>query len=648
MNSLSDSIKKLLLLQLLFLAFMSIFRLVFFCFFQELDSVAGYSGDIIRMFILGARIDLTVAGYIQVPPTVLLILVYYLKPDLLERLNSFFISYLFIMFSLVSLILISDFGFYSYFKEHINILVWGIIDDDTGALLQLFRQNYNVPLIVFLFFAYLCFLFKIISLVLRRQPKSKKISFLFRVPSLFFIIFLALNFLAIRGTLAMYPLGRMIPNISTSSYINKMTQNGVRSFIAACNIRKKSKKRDYRAECGFDSIEEALKIYKGSDDIDTGNLLNNITFMTGSNKNYNVVVIMVESFGMPILAYQSEDFHILGRLKKHFAEDVVFTNIISEGNGTIASLESLLLNIPYRPDSFPLAQSSQANTSFAFSPAFLYADSGYETTFLYGGDLSWRNFGSFARKQGYKNVFGKIDIYNSMNKPRQQDCFHPWGIYDEYLYDFIFHHLQQSPKKEFVLALSTNNHPPYNIPEHFTKKLSYSDDLRSHITGNFALARKRFLSYAYALDSVGAFLDQIKSSHLKKNTIVVITADNNTVEGIMKYDHRPLFTSKNIPVYLYLPAELKNRLCIDTTVAGSGKDIFPTLYNLTLNNKKYISIGVDLLNSRVRHYGFNGERIVTDGQKTVQLETLRDDKDAHSRYYRACIAITDFLLQQYK
>ena len=116
----------------------------------------------------------------------------------------------------------------------------------------------------------------------------------------------------------------------------------------------------------------------------------------------------------------------------------------------------------------------------------------------------------------------------------------------------------------------------------------------------------------------------------------------------MKYDHRPLFTSKNIPVYLYLPAELKNRLRIDTTVAGSGKDIFPTLYNLTLNNRKYISIGVDLLNSRVRHYGFNGERIVTDGQKTVQLETLRDDKDAHSRYYRACIAITDFLLQQYK
>ena len=48
----------------------------------------------------------------------------------------------------------------------------------------------------------------------------------------------------------------------------------------------------------------------------------------------------------------------------------MFTNIISEGDGTIASLEALLLNIPYRPNSFPFSQSDYAQTSFTFSPAF--------------------------------------------------------------------------------------------------------------------------------------------------------------------------------------------------------------------------------------------------------------------------------------
>ena len=62
------------------------------------------------------------------------------------------------------------------------------------------------------------------------------------------------------------------------------------------------------------------------------------------------------------------------------------------------------------------------------------------------------------------------------------------------------------------------------------------------------------------MDSVGTFLDKFKKSKFKDNTIVVVTADNNTIEGIMKYDDNPIFTSKNIPIYFYLPKELKDRL----------------------------------------------------------------------------------------
>ncbi len=653
MNQLADSVKKIFFLHLCFLTLMTIFRLVFFTFFQELESWVPYCGDIFKMFVLGARIDLTVIGYIQALPTILLILAYSFRPQSLDTLNKFLAYYFFVMFSLVSVLLASDFGFYSYFKEHINILFFGIIDDDAMALLKSFWQNYNVLLILFLFLAYLFSLFRFIAFVFHIKTENEKILFLFKRPVFFFTFFLALNFLAIRGTFSMYPLGRMIPNVSQNNYINKISQNGVRSFIDACKIRRKNRlrKTDYVRDCGFKNIEEAFQIYKKDKNLDTEQLLNNITFSTGcNNTNYNVVVIMVESFGMPILKYQGKDFDILGRLKKHFNEDVLFTHIISEGNGTVASLESLFLNIPYRPNSFSVAQSAQANTRFTYTPAFLYGSSGYETTFIYGGDLTWRDFGAFAQKQGYKNVFGKINIYNSIKKIYEKKYyFHPWGIYDQYLYDFIFNKLKQGGKKEFIFALSTNNHPPYNVPKHFQgKKLIYSRDLLAHITGDLDLAKVRFLSYAYALDSVGAFLDKIKSSPLKDNTIVVVTADNNTVEGIMKYDDNPLFTAKNIPAYFYLPPKLKNKLIVDTSVAGSGKDIFPTLYNLTLNGKKYISVGVNLLDKNVKHYGFNGSLIVTDGKKTVRLKSLKDDSSEHSRYYRACIAITDFLLRQYK
>ncbi len=66
--------------------------------------------------------------------------------------------------------------------------------------------------------------------------------------------------------------------------------------------------------------------------------------------------------------------------------------------------------------------------------------------------------------------------------------------------------LENSKDKQFIVALSTNNHPPYNIPNDYeSKKMEYSKEIKNHITGNFDLAKQRFKSYAYAVDQVGVF-----------------------------------------------------------------------------------------------------------------------------------------------
>ena len=635
---------------------MTIFRVVFFLYYNELNELNTYYFDISKMLFLGFRIDLTVIGYIQAIPTLLLIALYYLKKEsLYKSFQTFLKYYLFILFVLVSLLLLADFGFYSYFKDHINILFFGLFEDDTFALMETFWQNYNVVLILFVICLYFTFLFFFIQVILNKSFRSNFL-ILLKIPAIFFVFLLVFNFFIIRGTFGMYPLGKMIPNVSKNEYINSMSQNGVRSFISAYGIRKDylSKKLDYIKETGFENnIAEAFKIHKNSLDIDEENLLNNITYKTKKvdDEDYNIVVIMVESFGLPILKYQSEKFDIMGKLKKHFEEDILFTNIISEGDGTIASLEALLLNIPYRPNSFAFSQSTYSQTSFDFSPAFLYNSADYNTSFIYGGDLTWRDLGEFVKFQAYKNIEGKQDIYSSLNKTKAQDeYFHPWGIYDEYLYEHILKKLENSKEKEMILALSTNNHPPYNIPNDYKSKIvSYSEELKNSIIGDFDLAQQRFKSYAYALDSVGDFLDKFKESHAKDNTIVVITADNNTVEGIMKYDDNPVFTSKNIPIYFYLPKKLKEKLDIDTNLAGSQKDIFPTLYNLTLKDTKYLSIGNDLFDKIAPHYGFNGSMIVNSGKELRKLKSLKEQSsDELINYYKASLAVTEYLINNYK
>lgn len=651
-----DIFKKIFYIHLIFLLFMTLFRVAFFTYYLELDSFDNYYFDILNAFFLGFRIDLTVVGYIQILPTLTLIVLYYIKKDILSRLFiSFLKYYLFITYFIVAILLFADFGFYSYFKEHINLLFFGLFEDDTKALLETFWQNYNVVGLLGSFLAYLIFVFFVIKKILALKQKDIKSFFGLKFTPLIFFILIVFNFLIIRGTFGMYPLGKMIPNVSENSYINKISQNGVRAFVSAYGVRKDflSKKLDYIKLLGFENrIEDAFKIHKHTENIDTENLLNNITYTSKKidNKDYNVVVIMVESFGLPILKYQSPEFDIMGSLKKHFDEDILFTNIISDGDGTINSLESMLLNIPFRPNSFVLAQSSYAQTAFDYTAAFLYNNAGYNTSYIYGGDLTWRDFGTFVKYQGYKNTEGKQDIFKSLNvEENEGDFFHPWGIYDEYLYSHVLKKLEDSNEKEFIVALSTNNHPPYNIPSDYTSKsLIFSDDLKNHIIGDLSLAEQRFRSYAYALDKVGEFLDKFKESKFKENTIVVVTADNNTVEGIMKYKNNAIFTSKNIPLYFYLPNKLKEKLDIDTKVAGSHKDIFPTLYNLTLDNQKYFAVGTNLLDKNQIHYGFNGSMIINKDSDVRKINSLNDvSEDDIVNYYKATLAVTQYLVDSF-
>ncbi len=651
-----SSLKKLFLVYIIFLLFMSIFRVIFFIYYNELDSFTNFNFDMLNMLFLGFRLDLTVIGYIQVIPSFCLIFLYYLNSERVFYLfNKFLVYYLFIIFVIVSLLFVADFGFYSYFKDRLNILFFGLFEDDTVALLKTFWENYNVILILGVFFIYLVILFYIIKKIFQKDFTNQNFLKFIKIPVVFFLALLAFNFFIIRGTFGMYPLGKMIPNISQSEYINKMSQNSVRAFISANSVRNKFKKNkiDYIKETGFENnIERAFEIHKGTTNIDRENLLNNITYTTKKvdDEDYNIVVIMVESFGIPILKYQSEEFDIMGNLKKHFEEDILFSNIISEGDGTISSLEALFLNIPYRPNSFPFSQSKFAQTSFAFSPAFLYTNAGFNTSFIYGGDLTWRDLGKFVKFQSYDSVEGKQDVFASIKVTKEEsEYFHPWGIYDEYLYEHILNKLETSNKKEMILALSTNNHPPYDIPKNYETKIkSYSEDLKNHIIGDFDLAKQRFKSYGYALDSVGTFLDKFKKSKFKDNTIVVITADNNTIEGIMKYDDNPIFTSKNIPIYFYLPKKLKDRLEIDTSVAGSQKDIFPTLYNLTLKDTKYLSIGNNLFDKIYPHFGFNGSMIVNHGNEVRKLNSLKEkSEDELVNYYKASLAVTEYLIKRY-
>ncbi len=649
-------LKSSLYVQLIMLLFMSLFRLFFYFSFAP-DTVKNVPfSEILGAFWLGSRLDLSILGYTFIPIVLMAILFTFLQRRVSYKVTKpLFICYLFIIDVVASLILAVDYGYYAFFNEHISIFIFGFFNDDTTALLKIFWKNYptiKIFIVAILYISTLAFIIKkIFSLPMSKKEKTFKISTQFSI--LFTIALVTL--LAIRGSVGMFPISHWIKDVSSNHFVNQVRKNSVYSLIDAVNYYKKSLKsqRNLVKEMGFENnISAAFQIVTNKKTINLQDPEKNLLKTTPYNKQIqklkpNVVVIQVESFGTPILKYESDHFDIMRHLKKHFEEDTLFTNFISAANGTIVSMEPLLLNLVARPNTIPYGQSIFKNMQFPTAAARVYEKNGYETRYLYGGDLSWRNVGGFFPHQGFEHVEGKVKIAQTLHLNKAKD-FHDWGVYDQFLYKYIIKRLKDAKKPQFIYAMTTNNHPPFELyADYKSKKLTIDANLSKHLKGDHKGILKRLYDYQYALDMAGKFLDAIKSSPLAKNTVVVITADNNTFEGHMKYDHF-YQESKQIPFYIYLPSSIKPKKPIDTSVAGSHKDLFPTLYNLTLSNSSYMAVGSNLLDKSILHCGINeaGVIVTSDGafESGVPKNEIEKKCDA---YRKASIAVTDFLVKNW-
>jgi len=465
-----------------------------------------------------------------------------------------------------------------------------------------------------------------------------------------YLLLIALIAVGARGSVGLFPLIKDIPDVSADPFVNALPKNAVFALEKAVEQyrRDKSGQYDLIGRTGYrGNLPQAFRDYLGTEEINTTDLIGSLARTSPANpvleaRPPNVVVVMVESFGSPILKYQSDSFDIMRRLKRHFDEDIVFTNFLSGSNGTIVSLEPLLLNVVARPNSISYGQSRYLGVDFPQAAAEVYRKAGYETSFIYGGDLSWRNVGSFFKRQGFEHVEGKSDIKAALPDVEEHD----WGVYDKHAYDFILRKLRGAKKPQFIFLLTTNNHPPYILSKHYdSKPLVFSEALKKHLTGDLDLDHQRFQDYQYALDMAGRFMDGVKDSALAQDTVVAITADNNTVEGIMHYDDT-VQESKQIPFYLYLPPYLR-REPFDRNVSASHNDIFPTLYGRTLSGARYVAVGHDLYDRDVVHCGYNDDGIIVSSGGAFRVgKAAGPEQKACEKQYKAALAVTEVIVKE--
>ncbi|MCK9582383.1 MAG: LTA synthase family protein [Endomicrobiales bacterium] len=623
-----DTTLWLIAMNAIFLLLMSAFRVVFFITYAPMDQIRGLGKYVFDAFVLGARFDLVQVAFINSLVTLTLLLLWaFANKSLFNKWLSVLKYYYTVLYCIVFTLLIVDIGFYSFFNDHINIMFFGFFEDDTKALITTIWENYNVVLVALAYSALIAIVYfissRFIKLIAKRENENKTHHPV--VKTIFVALLLFGNFVAARGTLSMFPLDIMDSAISPNAFINKVPLNGVYTFYRALEFRlKEDKSFNLASELGYgDGYERAFADYLRKDvsQINKTDLLENIARTTPKNifvKNNppNVVFFVMESFASHLTYYNSSNFNVLGEFKKHFDSDCTFMNFLPADIGTIGTFESIIMNIPKRPESKYITQSAYAYSSYKTSMALPYKNAGYETIFIYGGNIGWRNIGEFVALQGFDQVEGEGAMDPSFERNQ-------WGVYDEYLFDYVLQKLNENTTKpKFIFVLTTSNHPPYKLPSIYKQlPLNVSADMKKDLASDTDLVEKRMIAYQYATRKLGKFMDELKSSQLGKKTIVAVTGDHSF--HFFNYGKEKLLKTLSVPFYLFVPSAYKTDK-YDKNTFGSHIDIMPTLYNLSLYEQKYYALGQNIFDTKAEHFSCNAIGVVIS--KDGAIEYSQHDK----------------------
>jgi phosphoglycerol transferase MdoB-like AlkP superfamily enzyme len=557
------------------------------------ELLAGYEADVFKMFYTGLLFDIRTATYAYAFSLFIAALLAVREKTfkIFKRAYPSWAAFLTVFFAFSSVLTVFYFNTYN---RAVDVFIFGLIDDDTLAILKTIWFDYPVINTTLLLVVFAAAFYKLYVFWQRRT-----VNLTVQPPAVIGIIgvllLAAVIFVGARGSAGLFPLRQNNAQISELSLLNSLTPNSIMAFDWALKQYRKQKKGFGYVEGFLEEAEEAVEEFFGeaASDLLVFSAVTRPIAPAAKEKPPHVVMLIMESMGSHMLNFDREDRDLFGELRKHWEEDYVFRRFIAEGSGTLDSLTRILFASP--TDS--ISQSNLQGFDFAGNMLKPYLASGYKVVFVTSGSGSWRNLNNFLPKQGVSEFVEQHSLQRLFPEAKAT----AWGIADEYMLKYIENRLSEAEEAGehlVILALSTTFHPPYKYPAHFIPSsipLSPEELKRlSKLAGSEKEIINIFNTFKYVNNALGRFLTDIKESGLGEHTVIAVTGDHN-IRGIGYPDPKEAALSNAVPFYLYIPAEYRGYAHFDSLTPGSHKDIWETVYNITLPGTPYYSLGCDLL-----------------------------------------------------
>ena len=441
--------------------------------------------DWLRVMWHGIPIDLSVAGYLTIFPLLLIVIGIWIKSFSVKRIIQ---VYDVLAALLLSLIFVGDAALYPFWGFKLDASVLFYLRTPKEAVASVSPLMVIIGILVILLVAWMIYRVLVYALKPIEIPYNKV---LIRLPvTVLYILLFGPLFLAIRGGIRESTMNVGHAYFTSDQFMNHSAVNPGFSLLSSV-----SKTSDYSKWYDYLEEDRRRELFEGLYD----------TSLEGTEKllntdRPNVLVLVMEGMGGDFVHAISGRPDVTPRLDSLISQGIFFSNCYAGSFRTDRGMVCVMNGHP----GLPMTSIMKLPNKSAALPSLpgKLREVGYETYFMYGGDINFTNMNSWLYGTGFKHVTSDADFSHLERKTNA------WGVNDDITFSRLLSEIKERKDSLwFGGYLSLSSHEPFEVPYH-------------------RLDDKICNSFAYTDSCLGAFVDSLRNSPIWDNLLLVITPDH--------------------------------------------------------------------------------------------------------------------------
>ena len=512
----------------------------------------------------GIRLDMGVAGYLTVIPTIISLIGLWVKAP--SRFTFYAYRIYFVTTSLiVASVLTLHTALYGFWGFPLDMTpIFYFTTSPEAALASVSWLFIAIGICATLLLAFIIYvtLRDIYHVSFQRPVTTKQKAW----QSVAVVLFLGMLIIPIRGGFTVATLNLSAAYFSPHQSLNHAAINPAFSLLYSATHQV-----DFKNMARYYEPEEAKEIFDG---LHSRQAVDSVMPVM-SSRHPDIYIIIMESFSAQLMPSLGGDPIAVG-VDSIARSGLSFSNFFANGFRTDRGLPAILNSLPSPPATGVMKYPELIERMPSI--AHELCNIGYYNSYYYGGDVNFANMNAFVVGSGFSNVISDVDFPISQRLSK-------WGVHDGPLFERVLTDIKNFPDtlRHFTVIQTSSSHEPFEVPARFSR----FDDRPAAVN-----------AFAYADSVITRFVNALRDSADWNNTLVILVADHWGAYPAGLTDMR---ARHHIP--LVMTGGVLTDVPQSIATYGSQVDIAPTLMAMMGLHQQTFPFGNNLFDPSAPHYG---------------------------------------------